>query len=146
MLFPHTIHFAPAISTLYFAFRIRIFLRLEITTIAMAAYTFVSLMPAIINVIRYRKYGSPAYSAAKNRSLVSATVSVLTLGNALLTAFGAGESELFRQVMLGISGTAVILVVQESALYMIVEARQKLRMNAGVSVIASFCFKVFLYV
>ena len=101
----------------------------EITTIAMAAYTFTALTVAIINVVRYQKYGSPAYSAAKAISLASATVSMLTLENALLTTFGEGESELFRQIMLGASGTAVILVVQGIALYMIVNASKKLRIK-----------------
>ena len=120
---------ALAIFTLYFVFRIRVFPHHEITTIAMAAYTFTALTLAIVNAVRYRKYGSPAYSAAKAISLASATVSMLTLENALLATFGEGESELFRQIMLGASGAAVILVVQGIALYMIVNASKKLRIN-----------------
>ncbi len=46
----------------------------EITTIAMAAYTFTSFTMAIINVIKYRKYKSPVYSATKAISLSSACV------------------------------------------------------------------------
>ena len=120
---------ALAIFTLYFVFRIRVFLHHEITTIAMAAYTFTALTMAIINVVRYKKYSSPAYSAAKDISLVSATVSMLTLENALLTTFGEGESELFRQIMLGASGAAVIFIVQGIALYMIINANRKIRIN-----------------
>jgi len=120
---------ALAIFTLYFVFRIRTFLHHEITTIAMAAYTFTALTVAIINVIRYRKYGSPAYSAAKAISLASATVSMLTLENALLTAFGQESDELFRQIILGASGIVVIFVVQGIALNMIVNALRKLRRN-----------------
>lgn len=119
------------IFTLYFVFHIRTFLHHEITTIAMAAYTFTSLTLAIINAVRYRRYGSPAYSAAKAISLASATVSMLTLENAMLTAFGQHESELFRQIILGISGTAVIFVVQGIALYMIINARRKLKIPAS---------------
>ena len=120
---------ALAIFTLYFVFRIRVFLQREITTIAMAAYTFTALTMAIINVVRYKMYGSPAYSAAKDISLVSASVSMLTLENALLTTFGQDSSELFRQIMLGISGAAVILIVQGIALYMIINANRKIRIN-----------------
>ncbi len=120
---------ALAVFTLYFVFRIRTFLHHEITTIAMAAYTFTALTVAIINAIRYRKYGSPAYSAAKAISLASATVSMLTLENALLTTFGQDSSEMFRQIILGASGIAVILVVQGIALYMIVNAHRKLKIN-----------------
>jgi len=120
-----------AVFTLYFVFRIRVFLHHEITTIAMAAYTFTALTLAIINAVRYRRYGSPAYSAAKAISLASATVSMLTLENALLTTFGQESSESFRQIMLGASGAAVILAVQGIALYMIVNANRKLRLGAS---------------
>ena len=57
-----------AVFTLYFVFRIRVFRHHEITTIAMAAYTFTALTLAIVNAVRYRKYGSPAYSAATSRT------------------------------------------------------------------------------
>lgn len=120
---------ALAIFTLYFVYRIRTFYHHEITTIAMAAYSFAALTMAIINAVRYKKYGSPAYSAAKAISLVSATVSMLTLENAMLTTFGEDSSEMFRQIILGASGIAVILVVQGIALYMIVNAGRKLRIN-----------------
>lgn len=122
-----TMNLALAIFTLYFVFRIRTFLHHEITNIAMAAYTFTALTLAIVNAVRYRKYGSPAYSAAKAISLVSATVSMLTLENAMLTAFGEESSELFRQIILGTSGIVVILVVQGIALYMIVNAGRKMK-------------------
>lgn len=115
------------IFILYFVFRIRTFLHHEITTIAMAVYTFTSLTLAILNVIRYRKYESPAYSAAKAISLVSATVSMLTLENAMLTAFGQDSSETFRQIILGATGAVVILIVQTIAIYMIVKGNRMLR-------------------
>ena len=118
---------ALAVFTLYFVFSIRVFLHHEITTIAMAAYSFTALTVAIVNAVRYRRYGSPAYSAAKAISLASAIVSMLTLENALLTAYGQDNSEFFRQIILGTSGTAVILAVQGIALYMIVNASRKLR-------------------
>lgn len=116
-----------AVFILYFVFRIRVFLHHEITTIAMAAYTFTALTLAIVNAVRYRRYGSPACSAAKAISLASATVSMLTLENAMLTAFGEENGEMFRQLILGASGVVVILVVQGIALHMLVNARRQLR-------------------
>lgn len=124
-----TMNLALAIFTLYFVFRIRTFPHHEITTIAMAAYTFTALTVAIINVIRYRKYGSPAYSAAKAISLASATISMLTLENALLTSFEQESCELFRQIILGVSGVILIFVVQGIALNMIVNAFRNLKIN-----------------
>ena len=114
---------------LYFVYRIRVFYHHEITTIAMATFTFTSLATAIWNAVRYKQFGSPAYSAAKAISLASAAVSMLTLENAMLTTFGQAESELFRQIILAVSGIAVILVVQGIALYMIVNSTRKLRLN-----------------
>lgn len=118
-----------AVFTIYFVFRIRTFLHHEITTIAMAAYTFTALAVAIVNAVRYKKYGSPAYSAAKAITLVSAIVSMLTLENAMLTTFGQDGSEMFRKIMLRVSGAAVILIVQGVALYMIINANRKIRIN-----------------
>ena len=119
---------ALTVFTLYFVYRIRIFRHHEITTIAMAAYTFTALTVAIVNAVRYKRYGSPACSAAKAISLAAATVSMLTLENAMLTTFGEERSEAFRQIILGASGVAVICVVQGIALYMIVNATRKLRL------------------
>ena len=111
---------------LYFVLRIREFRHHEITTITMAVYTFSALTLAIVNAVRYRKYESPAYSAAKAVSLVSAIVSVLTLENAMLTVFGQEADGWFHQIMLGATGAAVVAAVQGIALYMIINANKKL--------------------
>ena len=116
-----------AVFITYFVLRIREFEHHEITTIAMATYTFASLTMSIIGTVRYKKYGSPAFSAAKAISLVSAIVSVLTLENAMLTAFGQQNEEIFRQIMLGATGIAVVIVVQCIAIYMIVNAKRNLK-------------------
>lgn len=119
--------FVLTIFILYFVWRIREFRHHEITTISIAVYTFASLTLAVINAVRYKKYGSPVYSAAKVISLVSAVVSVLTLENAMLTAFGQESGELFRQIMLGATGAAVICAVQGIAIYMILNAGKNLK-------------------
>lgn len=118
---------ALAIMITYFVFRIRILRHHEITTIAMAAYTFAALAFAIRNAIRYKYYQSPAYSAAKAISLVSAIVSMLTLENAMLTTFGQQNSERFWQIMLGASGAGVILAVMGISLYMLINAHKNLK-------------------
>ena len=118
---------ALAVFVIYFVWNIRIFRHHEITTITMAAYTFCALTMAIVNAVRYKRYGSPAYSAAKAISLASAVVSMLTLENAMLTTFGQESGESFRKAMLGGSGVAVVLIVQGIALYMIIHAGRSLR-------------------
>lgn len=118
---------ALAIIIIYFVWQIRVFRHHEITTLAMATYTFAALALAIVNAYRYKRYGSPAYSAAKAISLSSAAVSVLTIENAMLTAFGQESSALFRQIMLGATGTCVALFVIGMAVYMIVNAGRHLK-------------------
>ena len=115
------------VFTMYFVFQTRTFVHHEITTIAMAAYTFTALTLAIINLIRYQKYHSPAISAAREVSLAAAAVSMLTLENALFTAFGQETSILFRQIMLGATGIAVVLLVTAMAILMVIRASKALK-------------------
>jgi len=69
----------------------RTFYHHMITTIALAAYTFVTFTFAIVNLIKYKKYKSPVYSAAKTISLIAGAVSILTLETKMLTTFVANE-------------------------------------------------------
>lgn len=101
----------------------------EITTIALAAYTFTSLTLAIINTVKYRKYNSPVYSAAKAISLVSACVSVLTLESTMLTTFGDKTMSLMgRRILLGGSGGIISVFIITMAIYMIKQANKKLKL------------------
>lgn len=105
----------------------RTFTHHEITTIAMAAYTFTALFLAIINILKYRKYNSPVYSAAKAISLASALVSLLTLEATMLTTFNDGSLDIItRKAMLGISGGAISAVIITMALYMIITSTRKI--------------------
>ena len=96
-----------------------------ITAIAMAAYTFTALTTAIINVIKYRKYDSPVYSASKAISLAAASVSMLTLESTMLTTFGDGEIN--TRLMLGLTGGAVVAFIVVMAIYMIARATKQLK-------------------
>ena len=101
----------------------------EITTIALAAYTFTSLTLAIINSVKYRKYNSPVYSASKAISLASACVSMLTLESTMLTTFGNGTMSLTgRRILLGISGSVISVFIIAMAVYMIVQANKKIKL------------------
>ena len=99
-----------------------------ITAIAMAAYTFTALTTAIINVIKYRKYNSPVYSASKAISLAAALVSMLTLESTMLTTFGDGTMTVVAQKwMLGATGSAISVLIVATAIYMIVVGTKKLK-------------------
>ncbi len=99
----------------------------EITTIAMAAYTFTTFTFAVINIVRYRKYNSPVFSASKAISLAAACVSMLTLSSTMLTTFGAADAVLFRRLMLALIGGAVSVFIITMAIYMIARATRAIR-------------------
>lgn len=101
----------------------------EITTIALAAYTFTSLTLAIINTVKYRKYNSPVYSASKAISLASACVSMLTLESTMLTTFGGETMSLTeRRILLGASGGVISAFIIAMAIYMIVQGSKKIKL------------------
>ena len=99
-----------------------------ITAITMAAYTFTALTTAIVNVIKYRKYNSPVYSASKAISLAAALVSMLTLESTMLTTFGDGTMTVVAQKwMLGATGGVISALIVATAIYMIVIGTKKLK-------------------
>lgn len=99
----------------------------EITTIAMAAYTFTSLTLAILNVIQYRKYNSPAFSASKAISLTSACVSMLTLEGTMLATFGTDMERGIQQLFLGLSGAAISAFILVMAIYLISRSNKQIK-------------------
>lgn len=101
----------------------------EITAIALAAYTFTSFTIATVNIVKYRKYNSPVYSASKAINLASACVSMLTLESTMLTTFGDGTMSLTeRRILLGTSGAAISVFIIAMAIYMIVQSTKKIKL------------------
>ncbi len=106
----------------------RTFQHHEITTIALAAYTFTAFTMAIINIVKYRKYRSPVYSASKAISLAAACVSMLTLESTMLTTFGDETMDLTsRRIMLGATGGVISIFIIVMAVYMIVQSSKRLK-------------------
>ena len=100
-----------------------------IVTIAMATYSFTALASAIINIVKYRQYKSPVFSASTAISLASACVSMLTLTSTMLSTFGdEATSKLSQKILLGCVGFAVSSVVVAIAIYMIVQGTKKLKL------------------
>lgn len=124
---------ALAVIVFYITWQNRTFHHHQITTIAMAAYTFTAFTMAIVNMVKYRRYKSPVYSAAKAVSFASAMVSMLTLETAMLTAFSETGQENFRQWMTGCSGAAVTLTIFILAVFMIVKSSKELKLLKGKS-------------
>ncbi|MGI6009916.1 MAG: hypothetical protein ACOX8H_00265 [Ruminococcus sp.] len=92
----------------------------------MALYTFYAVITAVMNVIRFRKYGSPVISAAKVISLTAALVSMLSLETAMLTRFGGTEDIALQKGMVTATGTAVTAVVFVMAGYMVLRTTMEI--------------------
>ena len=66
----------------------------------MALYTFYSTIHSIVDIVRYRKLGSPIMSTAKIVSLSGALVSMLNLETAMFAQFGADMSTENKRILL----------------------------------------------
>ena len=106
----------------------RTFYHSEITTIAIATYTFSTLTMSIIGLIRYQRTNNPIYMASKTISLVASCVSLLTLETTMLTTFGNETmSPETRRIMLAISGAIISLFIISVALNMIVYSNKQIK-------------------
>ncbi|MGN0379951.1 MAG: hypothetical protein ACI4EU_10210 [Butyrivibrio sp.] len=94
----------------------------------MAIYAFCNITISVMDVVKYRKYNSPAMSAAKAVNLASALVCILSLETAMLAQFDNGSNPAaFRQVMTGCTGACVCVIVLGIAVYMIINSTEKIR-------------------
>lgn len=75
-----------------------------------ALYTFYSLISSLVNLIKYRKLGSPILSASKAISFVAGLMSVLGLQTALIAQFSQNGEE-YRKLMNSLTGAGVYLGV-----------------------------------
>ena len=99
----------------------------EITVITLATYTFAMLTVAIIDVIKYLKYDNYVFSSIKVINLISASISIATLTNTMLTTFGNGDTNL-RNIMLPILCASVSIFIIFCAIMMIIKANKELRL------------------
>lgn len=93
---------------------------------AMALYAFYAVITSVINVVKFRKYGSPVMSAAKVINLTAALVSMLSLETAMLAQFGE-DDVMFRQIMTSATGAGVCVIVLGMAVFMIAKSTKVLK-------------------
>lgn len=98
----------------------RTFYHHQITTIALAAYTFLTFSLSIYNFIKYRKFNSPVYSAAKSINLVAACVSMMTLTTTMLTTFGGEDVVEYKKLLLTMVGVVVSLFILAISIQIII--------------------------
>lgn len=121
------LNLALSVMVFFMVYWNRTFNHHQITTIALAAYTFTAFTMAIVNFIKYRKFKSPVYSAAKSISLTSACVSIITLEATMLTAFGNDLDIFVRKLLLGLTGGVVSIFVLTIAINIIVNSARQIK-------------------
>ncbi len=92
---------------------------------AIAAYTFYSVIAALRNVVVFRRYNDPILSASKAISLAVAAISVYSLQNAMISAFG--DDEKFKLVMSICVGAGVFALIVGISVKMLITAHKKLK-------------------
>ena len=98
------------------------------TIYAMASWTFYQLTVAIINLVRLRRSTDPVIRAVKDMRLCVVLVSIFTLQNAMVAAFGQGDVD-FAHLMNCTVGFFVTLFILIISVHMVRLGRRK---GAGV--------------
>ncbi len=93
----------------------------NITTIIISIYTTVSVIKSLYNLIKYKKFKSPAIKAVKIIGATSSAISLLTLETAI-----NWQNQTLRKIITGATGFLAITFVLASAIYMIVFATKEL--------------------
>jgi hypothetical protein len=91
----------------------------------MAAYSFYTVIIAVVNVIKFRRHGSPVLSAAKTISLAAALVSILALETAMIAQFGGTDD--YRKMMTAATGGGVCAIILGMAVFMIVRSAKHMK-------------------
>lgn len=93
----------------------------------MALYTFYTATTAIIDMVKYKKYGSPIMSMSKIIKMAAALVSMLSLETAMFSQFGGDMSIENQRIMIMATGAGIAVVVTAMAISMIVRTTKEIR-------------------
>ena len=93
----------------------------------MALYTFYAAIHAIVDIVKYRKLGSPVMSTAKIVSLSGALVSLLNLETAMFAQFGGDMSPENQRIFIILTGAGVSITVVTLSVILIVNANKEIR-------------------
>lgn len=88
-----------------------------------AIYTFYAMVLSIVNLVKFRRLGSPILTAAKILNFVSAMMSILCLQTAMIARFSENGED-YRKMMNAITGTSVWIIVIVIAVYMLFHSRK----------------------
>ena len=92
-----------------------------VVMIAVAAFTFFTVIKAVVNAVQAQRHGDRLFVILRNLSCAAAVGSILSLQRSMLGTFGSG-TERFTYVMDGLSGLSGFLIVAGIGISMIVQA------------------------
>lgn len=87
-----------------------------------ALYTFYTMVTAVINLVKFRRLGSPILSASKVLNFIAAMMSILGLQTAMISRFSE-NNESYRKMMNAVTGGFVYGIVIMIAVYMLIHCR-----------------------
>ena len=90
----------------------------------MALYTFYAVIHTVVDIVKYRKLGSPVMSTAKIVSLSAALVSLLNLETAMFAQFGGDMAAEHQHIFIILTGAGVSVVVVSLSVLLILRANQ----------------------
>ena len=88
-----------------------------------AFYTFYTMVISVLNLVKYRKLGSPILSAAKVLNFIAAMMSILGLQTAMISRFSE-NGEAYRKMMNTITGGFVYGIVIVIAITMLLHSKK----------------------
>ncbi len=93
----------------------------------MALYTFYITTLAIINLVKYRRLGSPVMSMAKIISMAASLVSILSLETAMFSQFGQDMSPENQRIMIMLTGAGVSIIIVTMSIYSIAKNSKEIK-------------------
>ena len=96
----------------------------DVIVITIAAYTFLKVTMAVINMVKVRSMNSPILTVIRNVGVANALVSILTLQTTMLASFQEGSS-LDANLMNAITGLGVSILIAVIGIRMIYQASKK---------------------
>lgn len=88
-----------------------------------ALYTFCTMIMSVMNLVKFRRLGSPILSASKILNFISAMMSILGLQTAMISRFSE-KGEDYRRMMNAITGGFVYGIVILIAISMLLHSRK----------------------
>ena len=88
-----------------------------------AFYTFYTMVISVLNLVKFRKLGSPILSVAKVLNFIAAMMSILGLQTAMISRFSE-NGEAYRKMMNTITGGFVYGIVIVIAITMLLHSKK----------------------